>query len=100
MHHFIVARKTLSEQLAADFTKHLFAIRQTLAAEMRVGGQDREAGHRQGCRRAVHPGAAAYIDGELKSFFDRYSDLLYWGLMVMSISRLGIRRSVELQQGG
>ena len=32
----------------------------------------------------VHPGAAAYLDGELKTFFDRYSDLLYWGLMVVS----------------
>ena len=27
----------------------------------------------------VHPGAAAYLDGELKTFFDRYSDLLYLG---------------------
>ena len=35
VHHFIVARKTLSEQVVADFTKHLFAIRQSLAAEMR-----------------------------------------------------------------
>ena len=34
----------------------------------------------------VHPGAAAYLDGELKTFFDRYSDLLYWGLMAMSCS--------------
>jgi hypothetical protein len=33
----------------------------------------------------VHPGAAAYLDGELKTFFDRYSDLLYWGLMAMSV---------------
>ena len=26
----------------------------------------------------VHPGAAAYIDGDLKNFFDRYNDLLYF----------------------
>jgi hypothetical protein len=32
----------------------------------------------------VHPGAAAYLDGELKTFFDRYSDLMYWGLMLFS----------------
>ena len=32
----------------------------------------------------VHPGAAAYIDGELKSFFDRYSDFFYLGMMLVS----------------
>jgi hypothetical protein len=33
----------------------------------------------------VHPGAAAYLDGELKSFFDRYNDWIYLGLMVFSL---------------
>ena len=28
----------------------------------------------------VHPGAAAYFDGEEKGFFDQYSDLFYLGL--------------------
>ena len=34
----------------------------------------------------AHPGAAAYLDGELKTFFDRYSELLYWGLMLVPLS--------------
>ena len=41
----------------------------------------------------VHPGAAAYLDGELKTFFDRYSDLMYWGLMLFSFVRLGAGRA-------
>jgi len=32
----------------------------------------------------VHPGAAAYVDGEEKSFMDRYSDYIWWGLMAIS----------------
>ena len=32
----------------ADFTKHLFAIRQSAGRRIAGGGQDREAGHRQG----------------------------------------------------
>jgi hypothetical protein len=32
----------------------------------------------------VHPGAAAFVDGEEKSFMDRYSDYIWWGLMAMS----------------
>ena len=32
----------------------------------------------------VHPGAAAYVDGEEKTFLDRYSDYIWWGLMGLS----------------
>jgi len=32
----------------------------------------------------VHPGAAAYVDGEEKTFLDRYSDFIWWGLMGLS----------------
>ena len=32
----------------------------------------------------VHPGAAAYVDGEEKSFLDRYSDYIWWTLMAVS----------------
>jgi hypothetical protein len=32
----------------------------------------------------VHPGAAAYVDGEEKTFLDRYSDYIWWGLMALS----------------
>src|SRR6476661_6648957 len=85
VHHFIVARKTLSEQVVADFTKHLFAIRQTLAAELPSAAKIEKPDTDKDAAVPVHPGAAAYLDGELKTFFDRYSDLLYWGLMAMSV---------------
>jgi hypothetical protein len=32
----------------------------------------------------VHPGAAAFVDGEEKTFLDRYSDYVWWGLMGLS----------------
>jgi hypothetical protein len=32
----------------------------------------------------VHPGAAAFVDGEEKTFLDRYSDFIWWGLMALS----------------
>ena len=85
VHHFIVARKSLSEGIAADFTKHLFAIRASLAAELPSAAKIEKPDTDKDAAVPVHPGAAAYIDGELKTFFDRYSDLLYWGLMAMSV---------------
>ena len=32
----------------------------------------------------AHPGAAAYVDGEEKTFLDRYSDYIWWGIMALS----------------
>ena len=85
VHHYIVARRSLSEQVVADFTKHLFAVRQTLATELPSAAKIEKPDTDKDASVSVHPGAAAYLDGELKTFFDRYSDLLYWGLMAMSV---------------
>ena len=32
----------------------------------------------------MHPGAAAFVDGEEKTFLDRYSDYIWWTLMALS----------------
>jgi TRAP-type uncharacterized transport system substrate-binding protein len=84
VHHYIVARRKLSEDTVADFTRLLFNIRQSLAAEMLSAAKIEAPDTDKDAAVPVHPGAAAYIDGEMKTFFDRYNDLLYWGLMVFS----------------
>jgi TRAP transporter TAXI family solute receptor len=82
--HHIVARKGLSESTVAAFTRQLFAIRQTLkndfplAAKIETPDTDKDAVI------PVHPGAAAFVDGEEKTFLDRYSDYIWWGLMALS----------------
>jgi TRAP-type uncharacterized transport system substrate-binding protein len=88
--HFIMARKTLGEHLAADFTKYLFAMRSSLAAELPSAAKIEKADTDKDAAVPAHPGAAAYIDGDLKSFFERYSDLLYWGLMLVSLFGSGL----------
>ena len=82
--HHIVARKGLSESTIAVFTRQLFAIRQTLkndyplAAKIETPDTDKDA------TIPAHPGAAAFVDGEEKTFFERYSDFIWWGLMGLS----------------
>ena len=82
--HHIVARKGVSESTIAVFTRQLFAIRQTLkndfplAAKIETPDTDKDA------TIPVHPGAAAFVDGEEKTFFERYSDFIWWGLMGLS----------------
>ena len=81
----IVARKSLSDQTVATFTRQLFSMRQALIADnpqatrIEVPDTDKDAAI------PVHPGAEAYVDGEEKTFMDRYSDLIWWGILGISL---------------
>lgn len=82
--HYIVAAKSVPEQVVADFTRVVFNARSTISAELPNAGRIEAPDTDKDATLAAHPGAAAYIDGDEKTFFDRYSDLLYWGLMALS----------------
>ena len=82
--HHIVARKGLSDSTISAFAHQLFAARHQLlndfplAAKIETPDTDKDAAI------PVHPGAAAFVDGEEKTFLDRYSDYIWWGLMALS----------------
>ena len=82
--HHIVARKGLSEATVATFTRQLFAIRQTLKTDFPLAAQIETPDTDKDAVIPAHPGAAAYVDGEEKSFLDCYSDFIWWGLMALS----------------
>ena len=82
--HHIVARKGLSDSTVAVFTRQLFAIRQTVMAEFPLAAKIETPDTDKDAVIPVHPGAAAYVDGEEKTFLDRYSDFIWWGLMGLS----------------
>jgi hypothetical protein len=81
----IVARKSLSDTTVTAFTRQLFSLRQALIAEnpaatrIEVPDTDKDAAI------PVHPGAEAYVDGEERTFMDRYSDLIWWVILGMSL---------------
>jgi TRAP transporter TAXI family solute receptor len=84
VNHLIVARKALSEMTVTAFTKQLFAIRHSLQGEfpgvanIQVPDTDKAAAI------PAHPGAAAFIDGNERTFLDRYGDYMWFGLMILS----------------
>jgi TRAP transporter TAXI family solute receptor len=82
--HYLLARRGLSDGVVGDVTKHLFNARQRLSAEFPGAAKIEKPDTDHDATVPAHPGAAAYLDNDQKTFFDRYSDLLYWGLMVMS----------------
>ncbi|WP_291575470.1 TAXI family TRAP transporter solute-binding subunit [Bradyrhizobium sp.] len=82
--HHIVAAKTLSDTTVAAFTRQLFAIRQSVMAEFPLAAKIETPDTDKDAAIPVHPGAAAFVDGEEKTFLDRYSDYIWWGLMGLS----------------
>ena len=82
--HHIVARKGLPDSTIAAFTHQLFAIRQQLMTEFPLAAKIETPDTDKDAAIPVHPGAAAFVDGDEKTFLDRYSDYIWWGLMALS----------------
>lgn len=85
--HRLVADRGLKDSIVGDLAKALFDSRQTVTAEVpnfaRIEAPNTEVLGPM----VVHPGAAAYFDGEQKSFIEQYGEWIY--ISVMAISLLG-----------
>jgi len=82
--HYIVARRSLDETIAGNFTRWLFETKQAQGGEFPAFTKIESPDTDKAATLAVHPGALAYLEGEQKSFFERYSEAMYWGLMLVS----------------
>ncbi|MBS4003256.1 MAG: TAXI family TRAP transporter solute-binding subunit [Afipia sp.] len=82
--HHIVARKSLSEATAGALTRQLFSVRQTIQSEFPQTAKLETPDTDKDAAIPAHPGAAAYVDGEEKTFLDRYSDYIWGSLMALS----------------
>jgi TRAP transporter TAXI family solute receptor len=82
--HYIVARRSLDDDIAGRFTKWLFNAKQAQSGDFPAFSKIESPDTDKAATLAVHPGALAYLEGEQKGFFERYSEPLYWGLMLVS----------------
>jgi hypothetical protein len=82
--HHIVARKSLSETTVAALTREVFSIRQAVQNEFPMSAKIETPDTDKDAAIPVHPGAAAYIDGDEKTFLDKYSDYIWGSLMLLS----------------
>lgn len=83
----LVAAQSLDDNLVGELTKEILGLRLTLAAEVPAVQALETPATDKDAPLPVHSGAAAYIDGEQETFFDRYGDWFYIG--AMAISALG-----------
>ena len=70
--HFMVARRSLDDDVAGNFTKWLFNAKQALGGDFPAFTKLESPDTDKAATLAVHPGALAYLDGEQKGFFERH----------------------------
>ena len=80
-----MARKSLDHDRIAALAKLIYTSRLTLAAAMpgeikiEAPKTDKDASV------LVHPGALAYLGDDQKSFFDKYGDAIFYGLLIFPL---------------
>ncbi len=81
----LVAHTKLAESTVADVARVLFTKRPLIAAMTPLANRMEAPATDKGSPLPVHPGAAAYLDGEEETFLEKYSDFIYIGAMLLSI---------------
>ncbi len=81
----LFASTTLRDTLIGALARAMFSVKPKLAGAYPVALRIQAPSTSKDATLPVHPGAAAYLDGEEESFFDRFSELFYLGAMVLSV---------------
>jgi TRAP transporter TAXI family solute receptor len=82
---YLVARKSASDSVIAALAKTIYSSRQTLAAAMpgeikiEAPSTDKDADV------VVHSGALAYLNDSQQSFFDKYGDDIFYGMLIFPV---------------
>jgi TRAP transporter TAXI family solute receptor len=96
----LMATSAMNDSVAADITRLLFANRTAIAQISPLANQIEAPSTARGAIIPVHPGAAAFLDDEEKSFFDHYSDVIYIGAMVLSVLGSAAAAAASRLSGG
>jgi TRAP transporter TAXI family solute receptor len=88
--HRLLASTALDESVVSELTKQLFEIRPSLAKDNPLANRIEAADTSKDSTVPVHPGALAYYDDEVQTFFDRYDDFIYIGAMLLSVVGSGV----------
>jgi TRAP transporter TAXI family solute receptor len=82
---YLVARKSDSDSVIASLAKTIYSSRQALAAAMpgeikiEAPSTDKDADV------VVHSGALAYLNDSQQSFFDKYGDDIFYGMLIFPV---------------
>lgn len=84
--HRLVASRDFDESLASELTRLLFSLRPSMVADAPGANQiELPITDDRGAKLPTHPGTIAYVEGETKTFFERFGDWIYIGIMGFSL---------------
>jgi len=84
VNHLIIAPKSLSDTAVATFARQLFTNRQQLARELPTASQIEKPDTDKDAALPAHAGAAAYIDGNERTFLEKYTDYIWFAVLILS----------------
>ena len=84
INHLIIAPKSLSDTAVAAFARQLFTNRQQLARELPSASQIEKPDTDKDAALPAHAGAAAYIDGNERTFLEKYTDYIWFAVLIVS----------------
>jgi TRAP transporter TAXI family solute receptor len=84
VNHLIIAPHSLSDTTVGAFVRQLFAVRPHLAREVPGAAKIEKPDTDKDAALPAHPGAAAYIDGTERTFLEKYSDFIWFGILILS----------------
>jgi hypothetical protein len=79
-----MARKALSEAQVAAFYRQAFALRQAIAKQEPGAAHIAKPDTEKDGELPIHRGAAAVIDGNERTFLDKYGDYFWFALLLLS----------------
>ena len=83
-----------------SWRKRIFGARPALIREIPGAAKIEKPNTDKDAALPAHPGAAAYIDGTQKNFFERYSDYIYMGVLLLSVAGSGLAGLLSFSKAG
>ena len=87
VNHLIIAPRSLSDTKVGAFARQVFNVRQQLGRELQNAPKIEKPDTDKDAALPAHEGAAAYFDGNERTFLEKYTDYI-WGIILV-LSGLG-----------
>lgn len=87
VNHLIIAPRSLSDMTVGALARQVFNVRQQLARELPNAPKIEKPDTDKDAALPAHEGAAAYFDGNERTFLEKYTDYI-WGIILI-VSGLG-----------
>lgn len=87
--HRLVANENVSQDLISGLTRFFLTEKGPIASTAPIAMRIEAPNTDKGAALPVHAGSAAYIDDDEQTFFDKYSDMIYIGAMLLGVVASG-----------